>query len=65
VLALYRQEGFRFTTLEAAQRDSVYRRDTDPSQPAGATSLEARARERGLPVTPRVDQMPMLASACR
>lgn len=65
VLDVYRQEGFRFTTLEAAQRDSVYRRDTDPSLPAGATSLEARARERGLPVPPRADRTPMLAAVCR
>ena len=47
VLEVYRQEGFRFTTLEAAQQDSVYRRDMDPSQPAGPQSLEARARQRG------------------
>jgi peptidoglycan-N-acetylglucosamine deacetylase len=65
VLELYRQEGFRFTTLETAQSDSIFRRDMDPSLPAGPTSLEARARERGLPVPPRIDQMPMLGSACR
>lgn len=65
VLELYRREGFRFTTLEAAQRDSIYRRDTDPSQPAGPTSLEARASQRGLPIPPRVDRMPMLAAVCR
>jgi peptidoglycan/xylan/chitin deacetylase (PgdA/CDA1 family) len=65
VLELYRREGFQFTTLESAQRDSVYRRDTDPSQPAGPTSLEARASARGLPVPPLTDRRPMLASACR
>lgn len=65
VLDLYQEEGFRFTTLAAAQRDSVYRRDTDPSQPAGPTSLEARARERGMPVPPRTDRTVMLDSVCR
>ena len=65
VLEVYRQEGFRFTTLEAAQRDSVYRRDMDPSQPAGPTSLEARARQRGLPIPPRTDRSAMLRDACR
>lgn len=65
VLELYRQEGFRFTTLESAQRDSIYRRDTDPSLPAGPTSLEARASQRGLPVPRWVDRRPMLAAVCR
>ena len=41
VLEVYKREGFQFSTLEEAQRDSIYRRDTDPSQPAGPTSLEA------------------------
>ena len=65
VLELYRQEGFEFTTLAAAQRDSIFARDNDPSRPAGPTSLEARARERGLPVPRRTDRTEMLAAACR
>ena len=65
VLELYRQEGFQFTTLEAAQQDSVYRRDMDPSQPAGPQSLEGRARQRGLPIPPRTDRSEMLRTACR
>jgi peptidoglycan/xylan/chitin deacetylase (PgdA/CDA1 family) len=65
VLEVYRQAGFRFTTLEAAQRDSIYRRDMDPGQPAGAPSLEARARQRGLPLPPRPNRAAMLAGACR
>ena len=65
ILELYRREGFRFTTLEAAQRDSIYRRDVDPSLPAGPPSLEARARERGLPIPPRTDRRTMLDATCR
>jgi len=65
VLEVYRQEGFRFTTLEAAQQDTVYRRDMDPSQPAGPSSLEGRARQRGLPIPPRTDRSAMLSSACK
>ena len=65
VLEVYRQAGFRFTTLEAAQRDSIYRRDMDPGLPAGASSLEARAQQRGLPVPPRTDRATMLAAVCR
>jgi len=65
VLEAYRQAGFRFTTLEAAQRDSIYRRDMDPGQPAGPPSLEARARQRGLPLPPRTNRAEMLAAVCR
>ena len=65
VLEVYREMGFRFTTLDAAQQDSVYRRDMDASQPAGPTSLEGRARQRGLPIPPRTDRSEMLRSACR
>jgi peptidoglycan/xylan/chitin deacetylase (PgdA/CDA1 family) len=65
ILELYRREGFRFTTLEAAQRDTIYRRDMDPRLSAGPTSLEARARQRGLPIPPRTDRTAMLAGACR
>ena len=65
VLEVYREMGFRFTTLEAAQRDSIYRRDMDPSLPAGPPSLEARARQRGLTVPPRTDRTAMLATVCR
>jgi acetolactate synthase regulatory subunit len=65
VLEVYRQAGFRFATLEAAQRDSIYRRDMDPGQPAGPPSLEARARQRGLPLPPRPNRAAMLAGACR
>ena len=65
VLEIYRAEGFQFTTLEAAQRDSIYRRDMDPRQPAQPINLDARARERGLPIPPRTTRVPMLAAACR
>jgi peptidoglycan/xylan/chitin deacetylase (PgdA/CDA1 family) len=65
VLALYRAEGFRFTTLAAAQADPVYRPDTDPGRPAGPASLWERARERGVAVPPPVDRTAMLVAACR
>ena len=65
VLDVYRDAGFQFTTLPAAQSDPVYQHDTDPSQPAGPTSLEARANERGVPVPERTDRTAMLNSVCR
>lgn len=65
VLDVYRQMGFRFTTLEAAQRDSIYRSDNDPSLPAGPPSLIARAQQRGLPIPPRPSRAAMLAAVCK
>jgi hypothetical protein len=54
--------GFRFTTLESAQRDSIYRQDMDPSLPAGPPSLIARARQRGLSIPERPNRSAMLAA---
>lgn len=65
VLEVYRAEGFQFTTLAAAQRDSIYRHDADPSLPAGPTSLEQRARERGLEVPRPTDRTGWLEGVCR
>jgi peptidoglycan/xylan/chitin deacetylase (PgdA/CDA1 family) len=65
VLEVYRQAGFEFTTLEEAHRDSIYQADVDPSQPAGATDLAARARARELPVPRGTNRTQMLAAACR
>lgn len=65
VLDVYRDAGFQFTTLANAQRDPIYRQDMDPSLPAGPTSLEARANERGLPVPKRTDRTAMLNAVCR
>ena len=65
VLGVYREAGSRFTTLANAERDSIYRADVEPGRPAGATSLESRARARGVPIPPRQDRAAMLEAACR
>lgn len=65
VLDVYRAEGFRFTTLAAAQSDSIYRADTDPALPAGPTSLEQRARAAGLEVPRGTDRTAWLELVCR
>lgn len=65
VLEVYREAGFEFTTLAAAQADSVYRGDMDPTRSAPPTDLGARARERGIPVPRGTDQRAMLQAACR
>jgi peptidoglycan/xylan/chitin deacetylase (PgdA/CDA1 family) len=65
VLEVYRQAGFEFTTLAAAEEDPVYRGDVDPGESAPPTDLAARARERGLPVPRGTDRRAMLEGACR
>jgi peptidoglycan/xylan/chitin deacetylase (PgdA/CDA1 family) len=42
LLAAYRQLGYRFVSLEEAQRDPVYAQDNDPRLTPGPSGLEAR-----------------------
>jgi peptidoglycan/xylan/chitin deacetylase (PgdA/CDA1 family) len=65
VLEVYREAGFEFTTLAAAQADSVYRGDMDPTRSVPPTDLGARARERGLEVPRGTDRRAMREAACR
>ena len=64
VLDVYREAGFEFVTLAAAQRDSVYQGDVDPTRPAPPTDLSARARELGISVPRGTDRRAMLAQVC-
>jgi hypothetical protein len=52
LLQLYRDLGFRFTTLDAAERDPFYAAATDLSRPGPSPTLEAAARAKGVPVPP-------------
>jgi peptidoglycan-N-acetylglucosamine deacetylase len=63
ILALYKQQGFRFVTLQRATRHPAYRADLEPSLPP-LPSLERRAAERGQPLH-RQDPAAMLAAICR
>ena len=63
ILALYKQQGFRFITLQRATRHPAYRGDLKPSLPP-LPSLERRAAERGQPLH-RQDPAAMLAGLCR
>lgn len=65
LLDLYRSEGFRFVSLEQAQRDPYYRADNDPSLPALPHTMEGRAREKGIALPARTDFQPALAAICR
>ncbi|HEX8623112.1 MAG TPA: polysaccharide deacetylase family protein [Allosphingosinicella sp.] len=64
LIALYREQGFRFVTLAEAERDPVYRDDVDPGRPAGLQSLERRAIAKAIPLPPRTDYAPRLAAIC-
>ena len=63
ILALYKQQGFRFVTLQRATRHPAYRGDLEPSLPP-LPSLERRAAERGQPLH-RPNPAAMLAGICR
>lgn len=64
LVALYRDDGFRFVTLREAERDPVYREDLDPSLPAPVQSLEGRARAKAVTLPPRTDFATRLAAIC-
>ncbi|HEU0100377.1 MAG TPA: polysaccharide deacetylase family protein [Allosphingosinicella sp.] len=64
LIALYRELGFRFVTLNEAESDPAYRDDVDPARPAGLQSLERRAVARGIPLAPRTDFAARLAAIC-
>jgi peptidoglycan/xylan/chitin deacetylase (PgdA/CDA1 family) len=67
LLALYRSEGFGFTTLPEAERDPFYRIDTDLSLPVGPDTLEEQMHARGLPLPARPDAIDLKAldQVCR
>jgi peptidoglycan/xylan/chitin deacetylase (PgdA/CDA1 family) len=65
LIALYREEGFRFTSLPQAERDPAYASDVDPSRPPEPVGLVAKARAKGIPIPPLYTQMAMLDGMCR
>jgi peptidoglycan/xylan/chitin deacetylase (PgdA/CDA1 family) len=64
LLAQYRREGFRFTTLEQATRDPFYAADIDPRR-APTPTLEAQLTARGTPVMQTTRYAPILSEICR
>jgi peptidoglycan/xylan/chitin deacetylase (PgdA/CDA1 family) len=64
LLDLYRREGFRFVTLQQAQKDPFYRADIDLSAPAAPDTLEAAMAARGLRAPPGSD-LSWLDGVCR
>lgn len=64
LVKLYRGERFRFVTLDEAQSHPAYRADTEPTLPAGPTSLEQRATAARIAIPRRTDHGPALAKLC-
>jgi len=65
LLGLYRSKGFQLVTLEEAERDEFYLRDTDLHQPPGPSTLEGVMAERHLPFPVHTTPAPQLDTLCR
>jgi len=65
LLALYRQHGFRFVTLDEAESDPAYRADVDPSQPFDATGLQHHLPAPDGPLRPAGFDPAELTQICR
>jgi peptidoglycan/xylan/chitin deacetylase (PgdA/CDA1 family) len=65
LIALYREEGFRFTTLPEAERDPAYAADVNPALPPEPVGLAASAVAKGILVPPLYTQVAMLDGMCR
>jgi lysophospholipase L1-like esterase len=63
LLDLYRRKGFRFVSVEEAQRDSHYRNEVNPALPP-QPGVEALLQAKGLAAPPR-PALPPLDTMCR
>lgn len=64
LLELYRDERFRFVTLDEAASHPIYRADTNPALSAGPTSLDQRAAAAKVAIPERTDRGPALEKLC-
>ena len=65
LLALYRQQGVRFVSLQRAERDPAYRSEINPLLPPEASDLQDRAIAHGIAAPDPKSDEDMLASVCR
>ena len=65
LVALFRQQGFRFTTLETALADPVYAHDPRVPSPGGNTFNELVAAERNVGIPDAQEPEKMLDRLCR
>ena len=63
LLALYREQGFRFVSLPEAEADPVYAQDVNPRLPADPKDMEGKAASK-MPLPPRTDLAPVLERMC-
>ena len=64
LLEMYRKAGFRFVSIQQAERDPFYRSDVDPSLPAEPQNLEGRAAARGIKLPAQTDYAALLGKIC-
>jgi peptidoglycan/xylan/chitin deacetylase (PgdA/CDA1 family) len=65
LLDLYRSRGFEYISLPDAERDIVYREDTDLSLPPDADTMEGMMSARHLPLPARTFSLPQFDAMCR
>ena len=65
LLKLYRDRGFSFVTLPAAEQDPFYQPDIDLAASSATDTLEAAMNARGLPLPAKMVDLAWLDSACR
>lgn len=65
LLKLYRDKGFRFITLEEAEKDPFYKVDVDPALPAEPDTLEGAMQAKGQALPPRPKLGVDLSGMCR
>jgi peptidoglycan/xylan/chitin deacetylase (PgdA/CDA1 family) len=64
LLALYRQEGFRFVSLPEAEADPVYTQDVHPQLPGDSKDMDGKAASK-MPLPTRTDFAPILERMCK
>jgi lysophospholipase L1-like esterase len=64
LLAMYRDEGFRFGTLDEALRHPAYAADAIPGMPPRPAGLEGKLAEAGLGIVPRRDHRAEVERLC-
>ena len=65
LLALFRDQGFRFVPLDEAQSDPAYATSNNPALPPEPKGLEGKAAAEGIPLPPRTDYAALLEAICR
>jgi peptidoglycan/xylan/chitin deacetylase (PgdA/CDA1 family) len=65
LLRVYQERGFRFVTLEEAEKDPFYKYDVDPKLLPGPDTLEGAMLEKHLPVPQKKDYGPELEKVCK